>query len=142
MTPKILKLVDAIKAGQPITAADAAALADAFKAAEADRLAADKVAESLKVIEVSLKTALISALRTLQVDGVQGKQFAVSLKQVDEPTVGDWDAFYKYILKTKDFSLLERRPGKGAIKERWEDGKQVPGINKFPVDKLSFTKVK
>lgn len=129
-------------AANEATAADCGLLADAFKIAEADRLAADKVAAELKKKEVNIKVALIAAMKQLETSSVGGKMFKCEHYTVNEPVVADWPKYYAYILRTKDFSLLERRPGKAAIKERWEDGKVVPGITKFPVDKLSFTKTK
>lgn len=130
------------RAGEPLTAEDAAALADEFKVAEAERLKADKLAASLKTYEVEVKLTLINALKTLKITAVGGKAFTCTHSTEDMPTVADWAAYEKYILETKDFSLLERRPGKAAIKERWDNGVDVPGIAKFPVDKLSFSKVK
>jgi hypothetical protein len=135
-------LIEKFKTGKQLTAKETGLLVDLFKTAEAARLKADKDAAALKLIEVEFKEVLIASLKSLEVPTIGGKQYTVDIKQVDEPTVESWDKFYAHIIKTKDFSLLERRPGKAAIKERWEDGKTVPGVSKFPVDKLSFSKVK
>ena len=56
--------------------------------------------------------------------------------------VKDWAAVYAHIVETKDFSLLEKRIGKAACKERWEQGVDVPGVEKFPVYKLHESEVK
>ena len=59
-----------------------------------------------------------------------------------EPMVKVWSSVYEYILETKDFSLLEKRIGKAAVKERWENGVIVPGVEKFAVYKLHESEVK
>jgi hypothetical protein len=38
--------------------------------------------------------------------------------------------------------LSERRPGKAACKERWEAGEIIPGVEKFPVYKLTIKGVR
>lgn len=58
-----------------------------------------------------------------------------------EPQVKDRAVFEAYILKTKDLSLLQGALAKPAIKERWEAGKQVPGVEAFGVIKISVTKL-
>jgi hypothetical protein len=57
------------------------------------------------------------------------------------PQVQDWPTLHKYILRTKDFSLLQRRLSESAIKERWDDSKKVPGVEPFNAVKVSVTKV-
>lgn len=131
-----------VEADEDIKPPELGFLVDQFKIKEAERLLADKTAAKLKAEEVRIKLCITAGLRKMETTVGGGISFKVELTQEDQPTVKDWTKFQAYILKTKDFSLLERRPGKAAIKERWDDGKAVPGIDKFPVDKLSFTKLK
>lgn len=111
--------------------------ADEWWAVKQARLEADKVSANLKARENLLQAAIIEQCRLQEISGVGGKTIRVGLEKDDQPTVKDWPKFYEYILQTKDFSLLEKRPGKAAVKERWEDGVQVPGVEAFPVYKLS-----
>ena len=60
-------------------------------------------------------------------------------KQV--PKVKDWDEFYKYVKKTGSFDLMQKRLTDAAIKERWENGKEVPGVEHFNVVSVSINKV-
>jgi hypothetical protein len=136
------RLVDAAKANKKLSPRALGELVDAHKAYEAARLAADKVAEALKAQETELKQAIIAALKKAETTVAGGAVYAVELKQEDQPTVKDWPFFYKHLVETKSFDLLERRISKAAVKARWEDGKPVPGVDKFPVDKLSFRKLK
>lgn len=134
-------LVTKAAGGDTLTAKELAAIADAFLAAQTERLKADKVAEALKAQETMYQSCVIEQLRKQEISAIGGTAVILELKDEDQPRVEDWALFQKYILKTKDFSLLERRPGKAAIKERWEDGKEVPGVSRFKVYKLSRRKV-
>lgn len=136
------RLIAACASPADLTADIAGQLVDAYKGALGHRLACDKIAEAAKVKEVELKNALIFAIKHLNISAVGGRAFVCSHTITKEPTVTSWPDFQAYVLETKDFSLLEKRPGRAAIKERWEDGKEVPGVGSYDVDKLSFTKVK
>ncbi len=138
----ILRLTDAARENKKLTPRAMGELTDFFKTIEDSRLAADKVAASLKAEETLVKLAIAVALKKAETKVAGGSLFKVEMTQEEQPTVEDWQKFYAHILKTKDFDLLERRPGKAAVKARWEDGKTVPGVSKFTVDKLSFTKLK
>ena len=59
----------------------------------------------------------------------------------DEPVVQDWDKFYANLKKKGEFDLLNRALNKRAVKERWEDGKTVPGVGTFKVTTVSVTKL-
>mgnify|MGYP000691666468 CR=1 FL=1 len=117
-------------------------LSDRWWDTKTRRLSADKVAAALKVEEEQLNAVIIAQLRSQDITGIGGKTVRVGLASDDQPHVKDWPAYYAYILSENDFSLLERRPGRAAIKERWEDGKSIPGVEKFPVYKLTKQEVK
>lgn len=137
-----LTVLLAAEAADTLTPEQMGFLVDQFKLAEAERLVADKAAEAKKVLETKIKLTLIGQLKTQKTSAIGGKTFKVEYTTEDQPTVKDWPKFYAHILKTKNWDLLERRVGKVAVKLRWEDGKEVPGVDRFPVDKLSFTKLK
>lgn len=74
--------------------------------------------------------------------GLSGKVARVQIETKTIPVVEDWPALYKHIKKTGEFELLQRRLGEGAIKERWEAKKRVPGVGRFNAKKVSCTKLK
>lgn len=128
---------------QILSATELGALADQHFEAKTKRLAADKVAKELKTEESRLEALIIDQMRRQQISSIGGKKIIYAMPSpTDEPVVEDWPKFQAHILETKDFSLLERRPGRAAIKERWEQDKAVPGVGKFPVYKLSKSGVK
>lgn len=73
--------------------------------------------------------------------GAKGKLAAVSLKTQTVADVQDWDKFYAYIAKNKAWECLQKRPGITALRERWDAGKEVPGVSSKEITVLSVTAV-
>ncbi len=117
------------------------ACADALYATRADRLALEKQAEDLKLRERMIKDYIIDTLPKSDAEGVAGHVARVTITKRQIPSVVDWDKLYAYVRKTKDFSLLQRRLADAAIAERWDDGKEVPGVDRFTLVGVSVTKL-
>jgi hypothetical protein len=106
------------------------------------RLEADKLAAELKLQEAMLKVKILEGLATLEISSIGAGEYQVSRKLKEVPIVTDWKEFTKYVIDTKDLSLLERRPSKAALTERRTGGNAVPGTGTFTDYSLSFTKLK
>jgi hypothetical protein len=131
--------------GQDVyTATELAEMGDLYWKTYQERLAQDKVAAALKTEESKLSALLIAQMRQQGLTSIGGKLVRLAINTIPDqvPVVTDWQAFYDYILETKDFSLLERRIGKSAMKERWSNDVEVPGTDAVPVYKLSKSTVK
>lgn len=61
----------------------------------------------------------------------KGQRGSFSLGESTVPQVKDWDAFYKYIQKTKYWHLLERRPSVTGCRELFDTKGAIPGVEKF-----------
>lgn len=131
-----------------------AACADLYYEQRAKRLAIEKTAEEMKNIEGALKDRLIAELPKGEASGIAGKVCRVSVVTKDVPRVEDWGKYYAAIVadyqahvRKKDgqqdgaFSLLQRSIGVAAVRERWENKVQVPGVGKFTVVDLSVSKL-
>lgn len=117
-------------------------LVDRFKAAEFDRRQLDAKAMQLKQEENAIKAQLMAAMQESDTRAASGSDVVVTLAYFPEPVVEDWGMFTAHIAAESDFSLIERRPAKLAIKERWADGVTIPGIGSFSVSKLLFNKLR
>jgi len=118
-----------------------AVCADRYYELRNKRLEAEKIAAGIEEEEKALKEHLIAQLPKSEASGIAGKLCRVTVTSKQVPQVEDWDAFYKHVAKTKSFELLQRRLGDAAIKERWDNGKEVPGVGHFTVTTLSVNKV-
>lgn len=125
------------------SASELAELADKWFAKRAERLVADKVASALKAEESVFEADLIDQMLKSQISAVGGKDVVTYLpKPTLEPVKKDWAVFWQYVLKTGDSSLIEARIGRAAIKERWANGETIPGVESYPVYRLSRSKPK
>lgn len=106
----------------------------------AERRAIEASAELVKADESKLEAYLIDNIPKSDATGVLGKTAKAELKISKQPTVKDWDKVYKYIQKTKKYELLQKRINSAAVKELWEDEKEVPGVEVFNAIKISLTK--
>lgn len=125
-----------------IGAKEILAMAQEYDKLRAERLAIEKQAESVKERESELKRQIMDGLQAAKINSVGDTKKIYALVQKDEPVADDWKALYEHIQATGEFELLYRRINPAAIKERWELGIKVPGVQKFPALVLSITKAK
>lgn len=117
------------------------ACADLLYDMKQERLAAERVVDAMKNNENILLTHIIDNLPKGDT-GACGKHHKAVVYTESIPRVEDWDKTYAYIKRHNAFELLQRRLNAAAVKERLEDGKQIPGVGSFSVVKVSLTKVK
>ena len=100
----------------------------AWRAIKEARLAQDKLAGKLKEQEEEAKSFLLSSMMAQEIEGlvVQGYQTGVSKKEVN--IVEDKGAFVTFIKETGAIELLQFQIAQGAVRERIENGEQIPGI--------------
>jgi hypothetical protein len=120
-----------------LTPKELGALSDQYWAAYNKRLNAERAAKELKGIESKLYAQLVTELRSQELTSVGGHDVRLTLTCSTEPVVKDWQAVYDYITANQDFSLMQKRLAAPAIKERWEAGEVIPGVETFEVFKLS-----
>ena len=107
----------------------------------AARLEVEEQVEEMRKKEAALKEHIFTLLAAQDLESATGEWATVSLSHLTVPKVTDWDKFYAYIQKEGAFDLLERRPAKGAYKERLEAKVAVPGVEPMEVTNLNITKV-
>ena len=118
-----------------------AVCADMLYETRTKRLAVQKEVDALQAVESALREHLIDNLPKSQATGVSGKTANAKIMTDFKPRVTDWDKFRAYIIKNKAFELLQKRVSDEAIQERWDAGKEIPGVERFQVVKVSLTKV-
>lgn len=94
--------------------------------------------------EAAIKKYVIDNLSKQEADGVSGKLANIRVKTENVPTVTDWEAFYKYVTRTKSFDMLQKRINVKAVRERIEDKKDFAskaGIGSFTTVSVSITKL-
>lgn len=105
------------------------------------RLAAQKVVDEMQDEEKTITAELIAAIDKSDARGVVGQKVRVTVVTKPTPTVTDWSALQAHIVATGQFDLLQKRLAEPAVRERWQDEKEVPGVGVFNVVRLSLSKV-
>ena len=97
----------------------------------------DLLAPVLKLVEEHF----IQTLSVGESSGVQGKKSRVQVTDSVVPTVVDWEKFYAHIKKKGEFELLNKAVNRAAVQERWDAHKELPGVGKLHIKKVSCTKL-
>ena len=88
-----------------------------------------------------LDSLLIAKMDKEEINRTANKNASVSINEATVPEVEDWDAFYKHILDTKEFALLQKRVSSVAYKEILSAGEDVPGLAPRTVRRINFKKL-
>lgn len=116
------------------------ACADRLYAIKAEKSALAKQTALLDEERVAIEEHVIATVPKGDT-GAQGKVARVTVTSTQVPSVKDWMAFLTYIVKKKSPELVEHRPGRAAIAERWAVGEDIPGVEPFGVKKVSVNKL-
>ena len=95
----------------------------------------------IKAIEAeiaSIEESLMERMDKEETSKSQGTKASVSITQATVANVEDWAAFHAYIAKNKYFHLLQKRASDPAVRELWDAGKKVPGVQPFTKRKLNI----
>lgn len=111
---------------------------DNWGAARIARLAQQKVVDALEVEEKKLKAKVIQAMIDAKQTSTGGQRYGANYSRKEKPTAGDWSKIYKWIAENDAFDLLQKRLTEKAVEARWEDGIEIPGVVKFPVDDVTM----
>lgn len=118
-----------------------AQVADLLYQTREKRYALNKAVEALEKLEGELKDRLINELPKGEASGIAGKSARVSIEVKPVPRAEDWEKVFAYVKKNNAFDLLQRRLNDAAVRERWEAGKQVPGVNTFQAVVVKINKL-
>ena len=91
----------------------------------------------------TLNDHFINSLPVGESSGVQGFSARVQITDNPVPVIASdgWPKLYAYIAKTKSWELLNKAINRNAVRERWDQRKQVPGVTVFHDKKVSCTKL-
>jgi hypothetical protein len=123
-----------------LTAAQLAKLADDWSNTRRARLALQKQVDDLQADETKFKERLVAELLASGSTAIGGTEGTAKLVHKKEPTVTDWDALWGHIKQTGEFELLYRRMNAASVKERWEAGETVPGVQSVDLINISWSK--
>lgn len=115
--------------------------ADLYSEVRELRLAMQKVVDAVKARENECKEHIIQNLSKSDDTGAAGKRYRAQIVQKEVPTLKDWDAFTSYVAKSGRWDLLHKRVSNKPVSDMWEEGEEVPGVEKFRTVDVSITKI-
>lgn len=120
--------------------------ADLLYATQQERYALQKQAKEKEAIEGALKSRIIDELPKSQATGIAGKAARVYVENKTVVKITDFKAYITDVVARmkKDpgaIALLQKRVGEAAVKEVWEAGKTLKGIEGMEVPVVRMNKV-
>jgi len=105
--------------------------------------AANKQLTEMKSEAAKLESDLMIDLEKANQLGVTVKAGSIKFKETDIFNAKDWKKIEAHILKTKNFSFMQKRLSSSLLKEMFEDtGKTIAGVEHFMKKSLSHSKAK
>jgi hypothetical protein len=93
------------------------------------RLSLQREADLLEQEEKKLATGVVNEWVANGTTEEDIGAVTVSLKSSSEPVAHDWPALLTYIINNNAVDILQKRITPTAVKARWNDGEEVPGIH-------------
>lgn len=115
--------------------------ADLYSEVRELRLAMQKIVEDVKARETEIREHIIANLSKSDDTGAAGKKYRAQIVVKPEPSLKDWDSFTRFVVENDRFDLLHKRIADKPIKDLWEDGVDVPGVERFNAVSVSITKI-
>lgn len=107
----------------------------------AERLELQKIVDNAKAEEAKLEEHIINSFGKQELNGAKGDVAIAAVKRDTVLNVTDWDGLLAWVVKTKSWDVLRKQPSSTAIKARWNNHEEVPGVEPFVKVSLSLTKV-
>lgn len=103
------------------------------------RLTKQREVDVIERKEKALQEEIIRVLNNANMKAGAGQLCVVTVQKKEKPICGDWSKLYAYIIAEDAFDLLQKRLTETAVKLRWEEGVQIPGVEPFPIFNLSIS---
>jgi hypothetical protein len=117
------------------------AIVDHLYNLRAERLQLQKAVDELKSEQKRIEDYLINTLTKEELSKLAGKVASVTLTKSEQANVIDWLPFQAYVKKHGAFELYQKRVSIEAVRERWAQGKEIPGLERFIALSLSINKL-
>ncbi len=117
---------------------------DRYFDVRAKRMKLEKEAAKIKDGENKVKDDIIELMNQAKLESAKGTKGSVSVSTPEVSRADDWPAIFKWILRTKNFTVLSPRLNNGNIVEIMEHDpklakKGIPGISHVKVTKFTAT---
>lgn len=117
-------------------------LTDALFRVREKKREVNKKLESITATQMRIEGMLMEALDNQQTRKGEGSMASVSISTTLEPTVKDWDAAKRWILRHKELELFQHRLSPVHYRNLLEEyPKGIPGVEPFEKRKINLRKL-
>ena len=113
---------------------------DTLYTLRAQRLAMQKDVDALQAQETALADHIVQKLHEGDMQGSRGSVATASIERSTQAEVTDWPTYLAYLVANKQWEMVQKRVGITALRERWDNAVEVPGVRPIVVEKLHLTK--
>jgi hypothetical protein len=92
------------------------------------RLSLQREVDLLEQQEKKLTNELITAMVLAKIEITKDGEDEVTLVTSTEPVATEWPKLLDYIRENDALDMLQKRLTASAVKLRWADGQEIPGI--------------
>lgn len=118
------------------------ACADKLYSTRQRRLALQHEADALKKFETELNAHIIDTLPKSEASGVAGRLARVTVVTKEVPSITDQQELRDYVIANDRWDLVNNlRASSPAIRDMWEEGVEIPGVEKFGQISVSLNKL-
>ena len=100
------------------------------------------LAEAAKKEMTKIEEHIFKFFEKSNIEGARGRLASVTMVEKDRPKVVDKEEFGKYVALHGAWDMLYGRAVEEACQLRWEEGEEIPGVEKFHDVRLSIHEVK
>ena len=104
------------------------------------RLLVQKEVDSIRDLERTYEEHILHTFTGDEIEGARGVVATASRNISLVATVADWDKVFAYVKRHNAFDLIQKRINNAAARERWDDNKEIPGVEQFDRVTLSLRK--
>lgn len=94
--------------------------------------------EELEAKIAEQEAVVIERMDNEHLDKSTGKMASVSVTETANGTISDFDKFWEFAKKNNYGHLFQRRVTDTACRELWEQGKKIPGVDRYIKRRLNI----
>jgi hypothetical protein len=108
------------------------------KAKETERKALDSQSRALRLEEDFLKAEILACMIKMGLRDLTANGVAAHVEEKQKPYIANFSELEGYIREHGALDLLQKRLTESAVRLRWEDGIQIPGVGVTTEQKLTL----
>lgn len=106
----------------------------------AKRLAGQKAVDAVKAEEAMYEAHILETFTKSELRGAKGDVATAAVKSQVVYNIEDWDKYWAWVEANGAKDCVQKRLSQDAIRARYDNGEEVPGVESFTKITLSLTK--